>query len=235
MITANLIAGDEAIQTVPAAGLASLLWQHNNHFFRVAWASRQNDRLKKTGDGAAYKSKDVRKLYVASVRNNYSFRNRVNTLLSPELQEAHANWTPQERKWGVHVNGTPFVHHRPKQDNVHRLYGHFLPMRYFDMPETGYYVDGEKAADDAEIKALEYERKEAADELGKARSEARPVNPRLDDVLCFKVGGTWYAVEPASEVEIEGLVAKAMAIEEQVVAAANLVANGGDIDHVHPV
>lgn len=214
-LVAELV-GDSNIVHVDIVTLASLLWEHRNRFFRVAWCSNQNKRLKKKGDGLPYKTQDVRKCYVATMRNSYNYRNRVAKLMS-ERGEDVGDWQPQERKWGGHIDGTPFVEHENTgDDKLSRLYGHLLPVKYYTVDGlTGYYADGVKQ-DDAKMKALEYAKKKPTDVLTQARQDAHPVNARLDDVLVFKIGGQWYTVEPPTPAEIKALAASAIEYGQKV-------------------
>lgn len=214
-LVAELV-GENNIVHVDVVTLASLLWEHNNRFFRVAWCSNQNKRLKKKGAGLPYKTQDVRKCYVATMRNNYNYRNRVAKLMS-ERGDDVGDWQPKERTWGGHLDGTPFVEHENTgDDQLSRLYGHFLPVRYYTVDGlTGYYADGEKQ-DDAKMKALEYAKKKPTDALTEARQDAHPVNARLDDVLVFKIGGQWYTVDPPTPADIQALAASAIEYSKKV-------------------
>lgn len=218
------LAGDDGAVQVDIVELAGLLWEHTNRFFRVVWCSNQNKRLKKKGDGAPYKEMDVRKCYVLTARNSFNFANRVAKLMAERGGDVD-DWTPDERTWGSHLDGTPFVEHENKGgDLLSRLYGHFLPVKYHDVDGlTGYYADGVKE-DDAKMRELEYKRAKPKDALGQARRDAHPVNARLDDVLAFKIGGTWYTVEPPSDADIERLAASAVKFSQQVEKSAEAVA-----------
>lgn len=205
-MTISLLNG-QVVTPVDIATLAGLLWAHNNHFFRVAWISNQNKRLRKTGPGLAYKYRDVQKLYVTTVRNNYNFEASVQSLLQNRGQAEHGeNWQAEERTWGNHIPHTPFVVHQcDDPGEPYRLYGHFLPIRWHHLlGETGYYVDGEKA-DDTIIRSLEYARRVPTAPLDVARRDKHPVNPRLDNVIAFKIGGSWYSVTPPTFEDIEAL------------------------------
>ena len=208
---------------VDIATFASLLHVARNRFFRVVWQSNQNKRLKKTGEGVAYKGREVTKLYVLTARNDFSFKTSVlNELKRRNEMEEAEDWEPEERTWGEHIDHTPFIVHQVEGE-PNRLYGNFLPTTYHEIEgETGYYVDGEKA-DDAALKALEYAKKAPTTELDKARQKVHPVNTRLDDVLWCKVSGRWYRLKSATDNDIERL-AKAAAeysakVEQELQAA----------------
>lgn len=205
--------------TVDLATFAGLLQASRNRFFRVIWESNQNARLKKTGPGAEYKGKDVRKLYILTARNGYNFRNSMKAELERRgATEEAATFEAKERTWGAHIPNTPFVIHQcAGKDGLsyepERLYGHFLPAidlktgkhaYHFIDGETGYYVDGEKI-DDKTIRALEYERKKPTTVVEVARDKVKPVNARLDDVLYFKIAGSWYRLKQPTYDEIEAL------------------------------
>jgi len=222
---------EKPVALVDIATFAALLHASRNRFFRVVWESNQNKRLKKTGEGAQYKEKEVTKLYVATMRNDYSFHNSViNELKRKNEMEEAADWEPEDRTWGEHVPHTPFVVHQVEGE-PNRLYGHFLPAinlhtgskAYHEISgETGYYVDGEKA-NDKTLKALEYSRKAPTTELDKARMKVHPVNARLDDVLWFKIAGKWYRMRQPTDEDIENLTAAALEfsakVESEVAAA----------------
>lgn len=200
--------------------LISIMQTRRNQFMRIVWHSNQNQRLKKTGPGVPYKAKDVRKLYVATVRNSFDYANRVKKILADKGQsQAATGWTPQERTWGGHIKGTPFVvHENTGDDELNRLYANFLVQRWWDFKgHTGYWVDGIKADDNeqAVIKGLEYAKKEAVTELDKARREAHPVNSRLDNITAMLVAGTWYKIKPATEKQIEALATMAQMYGER--------------------
>lgn len=217
----SLLDGENVID-VTVAEFASVLYDQRNRFIRVVWHSNQNGRLYKTGKGAAYKHCDVRKLYVATARNGFSFANRVKKILADRGESAAAvGWQPQARTWGGHVPRMPFVIHRnTSSDELQRLYSNFLVVRYYSLPgETGYYVDGVKA-NDKQLKSLEYPRKKPTTALAKARYDGHPVNARLDDVIAFRVGGNWYNVIPPTAPQIEQLATNAAAFGEQLVASA---------------
>lgn len=191
--------------------LTQLLFDHRNHFIRVVWHSDQNKRLRKTGDGAPYKTKKVRKLYVATARNNFNFANRVRKILADQgaLKDAK-NWQPQARTWGKHIEGTPFlIYENGSSDCLERLYGHFLIEKFWNYDGiTGFYVDGEKALGDEDAMLWELSSKEKkSDEsrLDKARRLARPTNARLDDIVGIRVGGQWYRVKRSTMKLIETL------------------------------
>lgn len=199
------------VQTIDVASLAAILHAHRNHFLRVVWESNQNNRLKKTGEGEEFKNREVTKLYVATVRNDFNFENAVKNRLT---KKECGKWTPQERTWGDHIPLTPFVVHQCK-DEPKRLHGHFFPVKYHSIPgETGYYVDGEKA-DDKKLKSLEYSKKKPDSKLDQTRQDCHPVNARLDDILYFKVG-KWYKVLPANEEEIQSLAEAAQEYAKQL-------------------
>ena len=187
--------------------LATIMQNRRNQFMRVVWHSNQNKSLQKKGPGAEYKNKEVRKLYVATVRNDFNFEQRVRKILETNGQAyAAVGWQAQPRTWGEHVKKTPFViHENVGDDLLERLYANFLPVRWWDFAGiTGYYVDGVKVPN-ATIEALRYARKEAVGELAKARYEAHPVNTRLDNVVAMFVAGRWYKIAPPTAASIEAL------------------------------
>ena len=217
------------VKTVDISTLAFLLQQSRNKFFRVIWESNQNKRLKKTGEGAKYKERQVTKLYILTARNDFNFETSVRNELKRrgELQAAKDWDGPQERTWGDHIPHTPFVVYQAEGEPT-RLYGNFLPATkpltskhaYHTIPgETGYYVEGEKV-DDAEMKALEYARKAPETATDEARQKVHPVNTRLDDVLWFKIGGQWYRMKPPTMKEVEKLAIATKEYAEKVAAAA---------------
>ena len=231
---------EKPITLVDLATFAALLQGSRNRFFRVVWESGQNKRLRKTGDGAQYKSREVTKLYCLTARNDFSFQNSVLAELERRgASEEGEGWEAQERTWGGHISHTPFVVHQAKgkddSPEPERLYGHFLPAtrkvkkadgtitfqkQYQHVAgETGYYVDGKKVSDEV-MEALEYAKAEPETELDKARHTVHPVNARLDDVLWFKIAGHWYRLRQPTQADIEAVKNAALEFSATVEEAA---------------
>jgi hypothetical protein len=207
----------EEVTEVSFSHFVGILHDHHNHFVRVVWDSWQNQRLRKKGSELALqlKEQEVRKMYATTVRIDFNFGARVRRLMAERGQDA-GNWQPESPTWFKRVLTTPFGYHRNDyQDNVLRMYGYFQPVRYWNVENfTGYYVDGVKTTNDADIEALKYGRAEATDELGKARFDAKPVMTRLDDILLLKVG-QWYRITPPTIQEIEVLTVSAIEYGQQ--------------------
>lgn len=227
MIGQSLLEG-KTVQEINLHELACLLFTRRNQFFRVIWHSHQNERIAKNGHGAYFKNRDVRKLYVATVRNGFSYQKRVERLAASWEFDLDG-WQAGERPWGHVIPGTPFVAHQNEyEDGLPRIYGHFLvpfikgtkKKAYHHIPGvTGYYVDGVKANDKL-LRSLEYLRKKPTTPLEKAKRASYPVNARLDDIIGLKIGGQWYRVLPPTTEAIIGTFWAACVHGQHVVEAA---------------
>lgn len=185
--------------------LAHLLWEANNRFVRIVWESSQSKRFRKTNN--PFELKYVTKRYVATVRNNYSFKHSVRRYCLSQ-GEPHPDFVPNERTWGGHIKHTPFVRHRNHDDNILRLHLHLLPTKYHSTEESGYYLNGDKM-DGKSVKQLEKfktDRKKPEGVLDTARLKKHPVNARMEDVLFMKISGNWYKLKSPSVKKMEALV-----------------------------
>jgi len=176
----------------------------------------------------------IERVYVANMRNDFNFENAVRNMLEREGEsDAATEWAgPKERAWGGHIDHTPFVAHAPADDGLMRLYGHFLPgtrpdgsRAYFDVPGfTGYYVNGQRVADQDAIERYKRPRQAPQDATEEARLKQHPVNARLDGTCFAKIAGKWYLVRPATDKDIERLAAAALEfsakVDAQIVQAA---------------
>lgn len=242
------------VKRIDVATFVSLLMGSRHKFLTLVWQSNKSKELYQTervcsecghvffgratkcpvegcqGKGkqqpTPFKGKAVTRVYVAAMRNDFNFENAVRNMLERQGEDASEWEGPKERTWGKHIDNTPFVVHTPKDDELMRLYGHFLPgtrkngkRSYFEVKGfTGYYVNGRKA-DDKEVEKYKRPRKEAETAVDKARLEQHPVNARLDDGAFVKIAGQWYLILPPSDEEIES-VSKAVLEFSQVVAEA---------------
>ena len=221
----------KSVTEVSLATLSFLLYSSRNKYFRLIWESSQNEYIRKTGGGAAFKDRDLTRVYCLTCRNDYSFKNSVLAELKRRgASEEGEGWEPRSRSWGSQIeNLSLFVVYQVKEGATgepERLYGNFLPAVdrkgrkcYWHVEnETGFWCDGVKV-DDSFIKELLYERKSPETELEKARFSIKPVNCRLDNILFFKISGKWYKLRKPTTEEITAVKDAALDFSEQLAEA----------------
>ena len=190
----------KAAETLDWEEFCTRLHLARNRFLRVYVCSRRNERLRKTGN--PFLDREVRKVYVYTVRNGFNFHEAVEREVArnggnPATVERHG------RSWGRHLNGGPFVIHHHKTDGP-RLHAHFMPVKQYHAEYTGYYVDGVKI-DDTEMAPFVPGRPEPTTPAEMAKAKLHPINSRLEDILYVKLSGKFYRIKCPSALEVAQL------------------------------
>jgi len=202
--------------------LAGLFQHYSGKFIWFEWESAKKvnktilkadapagSRLKINREPNPYANCTVTKRYCASMRNNFSFENRVRKIAEQRGVEVPQDWKPEKRTWGGQVKGTPLVLHELQDDGVHRVYTKLQPIKYNNNDLTGYYVDGVRVENQKEFEARYMPPKSVPrDAFAKVRKDAHPVSARLENTLFVRMGGNTYQLpETITVEEIEAIAA----------------------------